>query len=290
MAERGPLAQRLHRGARLLTSAAGQATAGLRMQPSFLIVGAQRCGTTSMYRTLSGHPDVLGAGIHKGVHYFDTAYHRGPRWYRGHFPLSFLANRRRDSDTRPAITGEASPYYMFHPLAPERIARDFPDMRLIVMLRDPVERAYSAFTHESARGFETEPFERALELEESRLRGQVDKMRQDSTYYSLAHQHNAYLARGRYIDQLEEMEKHFPRSRIHLIDSDELFRDAEPVMNELLSFLELAPWSPGHLQQRNARPRRALEGEVRQRLEDHFRPYDERLAHWWGRKPSWRIG
>src|SRR5664279_6106874 len=126
----------------------GRLTASLRMSPGFLICGAQRCGTTSMYRTLSQHPAVLKAVLHKGVHYFDTGYLNGRGWYQAHFPLQPAARRVQHQTGIEPMTFESSPYYLFHPLAAERIARDLPGVRIIVLLRDPVERAYSAYTHE----------------------------------------------------------------------------------------------------------------------------------------------
>ena len=183
------------RAVHVVSVTAGRLTSRARMLPGFLIVGAQRCGTTSMYRTLSQHPAVLKAVLHKGVHYFDMNYERGMSWYRAHFPL-----QPRDQPGPQAF--ESSPYYLFHPLAAERIARDLPGVRLLVLVRDPVERAYSAHAHETARGFETEPFERALELETTRLAGEEERMAADPGYVSLSHQHHAYCARGRYAEQL----------------------------------------------------------------------------------------
>lgn len=288
MAERGLTAQLIHRHARRASSFAGQLTATSRMLPDFLIVGAQRCGTTALYKTLVQHPSVLGAGLHKGVHYFDTGYTHGPAWYRGHFPRAATAARvERATGTRP-ITGEASPYYMFHPLAGERIARDLPEVKLVVVLRDPVERAYSAYTHEKARGFETETFERALELEPERLRGEEERLRVDPTYISSHHQHNAYLARGRYIEQVGRLEALVGLERLLVLDFDEVFGDLSRSMPRLLDFLGLPAWMPAGIERRNARPRSALPYETRVRLEDYFAPYDEELAAWWGRTPSWR--
>ena len=197
---------RLQELARAAARTTGRLTASARMTPSFLIVGAQRCGTTSMYKTLSQHPMVLPAVLHKGAHYFDTGYGHGPAWYRGHFPLRVTARGRRRRPARLPITGESSPYYMFHPLAGQRIAADLPGVKLLVLLRDPVERAYSAHTHETARGFETEPFERALELEPVRLAGEEAKLVADPAYQSHSHQHHAYVTRGRYADQLRRLE------------------------------------------------------------------------------------
>ena len=151
-----PIPRRVKRVALTTSELTGQLTRNARMRPDFLIVGAQRSGTTSMYKTLSQHPAVLKAVLRKGVHYFDVGYTNGPGWYRAQFPLQYTATRtQRALGVRP-LTGESSPYYMFHPLAAERIARDLPAVRLIVLLRDPVERAYSAHTHEVARGYDPE--------------------------------------------------------------------------------------------------------------------------------------
>src|SRR3954447_18625468 len=104
-------------------------TARWRMVPDFLIIGAQRAGTTSLFHYLQRHPSVMQSSI-KEVHYFDGSYNRGRRWYLSHFPL-----RRATSGGR--ITGEATPYYLFHPTVPTRVAVDFPDVKLIAILRDP---------------------------------------------------------------------------------------------------------------------------------------------------------
>src|SRR5512145_1352831 len=96
--------------ARTVTRTVGRWTAGARMQPGFLIVGAQRCGTTSLFKTLAQHPAVLPAVLHKGVHYFDTAYEKGMAWYLGHFPATVSARSVERRHGVPAITGESSPY------------------------------------------------------------------------------------------------------------------------------------------------------------------------------------
>jgi hypothetical protein len=266
----------------------GRVTAPARMVPSFLICGAQRCGTTSMYRTLSQHPGVLKAVLHKGVHYFDNHYDQGMSWYKGHFPLELSARRvERQVGYRPQ-TFESSPYYMFHPLAAERIARDLPGTKLLVLLRDPVERAYSAHAHELARGYESETFERVLELEESRLQGQAERLVADPTYQSHSHQHHGYVTRGQYVDHLVRLEGIVGRDRLHVVDSGDFFADPEPTFNQALEFLGLPTADGIRFERHNARPRSPLPEEIRQRLDEHFKPYDERLAQWWGRTPSWR--
>ncbi|MBB6118945.1 sulfotransferase domain-containing protein [Nocardiopsis algeriensis] len=263
-----------------LVDGAGRATAPARALPDFLVCGAQRCGTTSLFKALSSHPEVVGPVLRKGVHYFDTGYDRGPVWYRSHFPLRALLRGRK--------VFESSPYYLFHPLAAERIARDLPEVRVVVVLRDPVERAFSAHAHESARGFETEPLRRALELEESRLAGEEDKLVADPSYRSHSHQHHGYVARGHYIDQLLRLERHLGRERIHVSDHADLFDGTTRELEEIERFLGLGPGPGRPPGKHNARRRGMMPEELRAELSERFAESDARLARWWGRTPSWR--
>jgi hypothetical protein len=279
----------VYRTARWAFRTSGRLTSGARLMPSFVIAGAQRCGTTSLHEDLAQHPSVLTPIRRKGVHYFDVSYDRGLAWYRGHFPTRRTARRTaREEGAEPVITGEASPYYMFHPLAPERIARDLPGVKIIVMLRDPVERAYSAHAHEFARGFETEPFERALDLEESRLSGEAERLRADPYADSHALRHQAYVARGRYVEQLDHLTELFGRERIHVVDSEAFFTDPEPVFAGVCGFLGLPPTDRITFDKHNARPRSPMPDALRERLDAYFAPYDARLAEWLGEPPSWR--
>jgi hypothetical protein len=241
-----------------------------------------------MYRALSQHPAIVKPVLHKGVHYFDTAYDRGFNWYRAHFPLKALARRAAHDAGAGPVTFESSPYYMFHPLAAGRIHRDLPDVKLLVLVRDPVERAFSAHAHELARGFESEPFERALELEAARLEGEAERLAADPSYVSGSHQHLAYRARGQYIDQLERLQAVFGRDRIHVADSGDFFANPKTTYDAVLDFLGLPRSGYPSFDRYNARPRSPMSATVRAALDQHFRPYDERLAAWLGCQPSWR--
>ena len=280
----------IHAGSRSL----GRITAGSRILPSFLICGGQRCGTTSLYRALAGHPVVMKAVLHKGVHYFDTSYERGMGWYRAHFPLTRSADKISERYGVGAQTFESSPYYMYHPQAAARIARDLPHAKLLVLVRDPVERAYSQHHHEVARGFETErDFGAALALERARLHKQEEKLAEDPEYYSFSHQHHAYRARGEYVRYLRRMADEVGRDRIHVVDSGAFFRDPQPVYEQVLDFLQLpnqaelgVPYPA--FERHNARPRSPLRDEVRAELTAHSAPFDADLARWLGRPLSWR--
>lgn len=281
-----PIKRVVHFGSRSV----GRLTAGARMLPSFLICGGQRCGTTSLYRALAAHPAVLKAVLHKGVHYFDTSYHRGMAWYQGHFPLRRNAARLADHLGHPVQTFESSPYYLYHPHAGARIARDLPRAKLIVLVRNPVERAYSQHAHELARGFETEvDLARALQLEPARLQGQHERLLIDQHAYSFAHQHHAYRARGEYAIYLNQLAQQVGRDRILVIESELFFADPKPAYDAVLDFLGLPELGYPDFEQHNARPRGApMDSGLRAELTAHYAPHDLALAGWLGRKPSWR--
>jgi hypothetical protein len=233
---------------------------------------------------LSEHPQVARPTVNKGTGYFDVHYDRGSRWYRGHFPLAYRARRTHGPGV---VTFESSGYYLFHPLAASRIARDLPDVRVVVLVRDPVERAYSAHRHELARGFESEPFEVAIELEEERTAGEVERILADPSYESFHHRHHSYLARSRYSEQIDRFLAELGPDRVCILDAGALFEDPAAEFERLRSWLGLAEWEPGKVEQWNARPGTPLPGEVDARLRRHFEPYDARLAEQMGRTPSW---
>ncbi|OJF12190.1 sulfotransferase family protein [Couchioplanes caeruleus] len=282
-----PVKRVVHLGSRSY----GRLTAPRRMTPSFLICGGQRCGTTSLYRALAAHPAVLKAVLHKGVHYFDVSYERGMSWYKAHFPTQRQADKVYDTYGVPAQTFESSPYYMYHPQAAARIAADLPGTKLVVLVRDPVERAYSQHHHEVARGFENERnFGNALALEPARLHRQEERLAADPAYYSFAHQHQAYRARGEYARYLSVMAQHVGRERIHVVESERFFREPEQVYDEVCAFLGL-PINLGHppFERHNARPRQSdMDPGIRRELSSHYASHDEALMTWLSRVPIWR--
>jgi hypothetical protein len=265
----------------------GAATSALRLEPEFIVIGGQRCGTTSIFKGLSEHPQIMRPGVEKGIDYFTLHYDQDTDWYRGHFPIASLA-RRRTAKHGPPVAFEACTYYMFHPFALERIAKDFPSVKLIAMVRDPVERAFSAYKHEFARGFETESdFERALELEDGRVAGEVDRMRADLTYESFSHRHHAYQRRGQYAEQLERALALFPPEQVHILESESFFAEPAVEYARLLDFVGVEPFTPARFDQHNARPSSPMPVGARERLQKHYLEHDERLAELLGRAPRW---
>jgi Sulfotransferase domain len=257
----------------------GRATASARPLPDFLIIGAQKGGTTALYAYLRRHPAITGPSW-KEVSYFDRHYERGEAWYRGNFP-----NRVR---ARGKLVGEASPSYIFHPLGPERVKALVPEARLVALVRNPVERALSHYHHEVALGREPLSFEDALDAEEERLRGEKERLAADSSYFSRAWWSHAYKARGRYAEQLERWLAVFPRERLLILPSEDLGGEPERTHARVLDFLGAAPHRLDAYPRVYERQYEAMSAETRKRLAAEFEAPNRRLYELLGRDLGWR--
>jgi sulfotransferase family protein len=256
----------------------GTVTSPFRPLPDFLILGAQKAGTTALYAYLRRHPQITGPSW-KEVSFFDRHWARGESWYRGNFP-----NLAR---TRGKLVGEASPSYVFHPLAPQRVLELVPQARLVVLVRNPVDRALSHHNHEVALGREPLSFEEALDAEEERLRGEVERMTADPRYFSREWWSHTYKARGRYAEQLERWLEVFPRERLLVLSSDELGSEPERAHAQVLEFLGAPPHrldSYARVYEREYEPMRP---ETRARLAAEFEEPNRRLYALLGRDLSW---
>lgn len=265
----------------------GELTGGFRMLPSYLIVGAQKGGTSALYEYLVRHP-LVGRSTNEEVHYFSLNYGKGTAWYRGHFPTVARAAFVRRRYGRELVTGEASPYYIFHPHALERIRELLPDAKLIVVLRNPVDRAYSQYNHSFQMGFETlETFEAGLAAEPGRLEGELEKMGADPLYNSYSHFNHSYLARGLYVEQLERLYRIFDERQILLETAEDLSTNTDAVYVRALQFLGLPVRRLSHYPRHNVKPKPPMRPETRRRLVEYFAEPNERLYAFLGRDLGW---
>jgi Sulfotransferase domain len=197
-----------------------------------VIVGAQKAGTSSLFAHLAGLAEV-GAPERKEVHFFDRHHGEGVDWYARQFPA-----------TPDLVVGEATPYYLFHPLAIDRMQTVLPDAKVIVLLRDPRARAVSHYWHEVRLGVEPLDLEDALEAEDERLAGEEDRIRADPDYRGFAHQHFSYVARGRYVGQLRRLLAAYPRAQVSVLHFEDLVADPVSTLAGVHDFLGLPPLDP----------------------------------------------
>jgi Sulfotransferase domain len=263
-----------------------RATASLRLRPNFLVIGAQKAGTSSLHEYLVDHPAVLSARV-KEVQYFTKYYGRGEGWYRAQFPLALRGSRVRRRLGVPPAVGEATAACLFDPRAPERARAFDPELKLIAILRDPVERAHSHFQMELRWGRETGTFEEALAAEEAELPGVLELIREDPLSEPPDGFARSYVARGLYADQLERWLAHFERDQLLVLMSDELHGDPVGTMTEVTRFLGLPDWEARAYPLRGVQEYASMAPETRARLRSRFEPHDRRLAELLGRDLPW---
>jgi hypothetical protein len=261
-----------------------------RMLPDFVIIGAAKAGTTSLYGWLSDHPFVAPATT-KEVHYFDYGYFRGVDWYRSHFPLNSDRDAFAEQHGRPFLTGEASPSYISHYWAPERLARLLPDVKLLVTLRNPVDRAYSQFQMTRREGEEPlESFDQALTVENERLEPERARMWADPRYKSWPYGCWSYQDRSLYAEQLERWFELFPREQFHFLTLEDLSARPGETLDGVHEFLGIPAHRPADLPHLHAAKYDTLERETRDRLGDYFAPHNQRLYDLVGRDFGWERG
>ena len=255
--------------------------------PDFVIIGAAKAGTTSLYDLLTRHPHVEGAAL-KELNYFDDDFEKGIEWYKSHFPSP------RWKDGRRSITGEASPRYLFHPSVPERMVKVVPQARLIVLLRNPVDRAYSHYQHRVRTARENLRFEEVVEAEKKWLLGKEEgaaEREEARASVACTRVESNYLKRGIYVDQLLRWSEFYSKEQMLVLKSEDFFDRTLDTMKLVLDFLGLPDWEPGALEKtftdRNEGHYKEMDPVTRQRLEEFFEPHNQRLYEYLGVDLGW---
>jgi Sulfotransferase domain len=268
-------------------------TSRLRSLPDFLLIGAMRGGTSSLYKYLGYHPDVA-ASLRKEIHYLTIDHRRGEQWYRLHFPMRLRKSLHRLFAKRSMLTFEATPDYIFHPYSAARAHELVPEARVIAVLRNPVSRAISHYVHNVQREVEPLPFHEALQAEPKRLSGDLERLRSNPDDPCTQFREYSYVARGLYLDQLEVWQRFYPRERLLVVGSEELYERTAETYRQILDFLELPRWEPDRFPNfdrlwRRERPKVSISDESRSWLQERFASPNRRLYEWLGRDLGWSI-
>lgn len=273
----------------------GTATERLRGLPDFLIIGGKRCGTTTLYWHLVQHPCVAplfpGAKHIKGVHYFDWSFERGIGWYRSHFPSALRRRAVRRRTGHDAVAGEASSSYLFHPHAPARAALVVPEVKVIVLLRDPVDRAWSHYRARVRKEAESLSFEEALAAEPDRLRGERERVLADGSYRSYPLEQQSYASLGLYLEPLTAWRTSFPPEQVLAVRTEDLAAEPEQTYRSVLRFLDLPDWTPSEFRRMNVgQGAMEMAPATREDLAERFTEPNARLAEYLGRSMEWTGG
>lgn len=243
--------------------------------PDFLIIGTQKGGTTSLFNYLKQHPETA-LPDQKEIHFFDKQYQKGPKWYFNKFPSVHL------------ITGESTPYYLYHPYVAERVAHHCPKVKIIVLLRNPIDRAYAHFFMEKQRKREPLPtFEDAIKAEPERLENEKKKLIKNPFFNSAIHQTHSYLDRGKYYSQVKRWFNHFPKEHFLIIKSEIFFQHTEKVLESVFKFLGLShqeinnlkPWRQNHYP--------TMKPKTRAYLSEYYAEENHKLTDLIGEQFNW---
>ena len=242
-------------------------TASSRVLPDFIISGTVRSGTTSLYYNICELPSVLPADYDE-IGFFDSNYHLGINWYRSMFPTEKEMERVK-KETNFAITGEDTPFYFWKKEAAERILKDIPNSKIIIIFRNPVDRAYSNYQLGIRKKTETLSFEDAIDeemnfLEKHSFRESVDRRR-------------SYLSKGFYENQIKIWFNVFPREKIHILSTEDMQKNPEKTLLKIFQFLVIPNYTLKNPQKQKSSEYKKMDEKTRKILLDFYKPHNEKF-------------
>ena len=259
-------------------------TSPLRVLPDFFVIGSGRTGTTSLYHYLDQHPS-LSKSAYDELGYFDDNYHLGLSWYRSLFPSIFTKYLIK-LKTNNFMTYDVTPSYVRRPWNAKRIKKLFPDTKLIVILRNPVDRTYSHY-HLAEQFGETRTFEEIVKEDmDNILNWNVDL--KDDNYFANKVE-KSFLARGFYAEQLSIWFKLFSKNQIMIVSSEQLASDTKNTMNSIFQFLNLPKFEIPNTKKVNVSQYSKMNSSTRKLLINFFKPYNKSLYNFLNVNFEWDI-
>ena len=260
--------------------------------PDFLVLGSGACGTTSLVELyLRSNPEIIPSNNNE-IFFFDINYKKSLNWYKLFFP-TYIRKYCRKIIGKKTLVCEATGNYFFHPYAPERIKKSLPNVKLILMMRNPVERTFSQYRRQVRNGFQTLSFEEALEKETALYEKEFKKFLENEDLEKDVDTRISIIARSRYSEALERWLKYFEKSNFLFINSDSYFKNPIDEYSRILSFLELSPHNPVVTGKRGINPSEIykniqLRNDTREKLKKYFVPWNNKLFNLIGEQFDWK--
>ena len=254
-------------------------TSSIRVLPDFFVIGGVRSGTTSMYHYLGQHPSIEKSAYDE-LGFFDDNFRLGWGWYRTLFPTT-ITKKNIKRKTGKFLTFDDTPFYIYSEDVAKKIKNYFPKTKLIVILRNPIERAHSNYHLAVRMGDEKRTFDQTIDDEIQKI-GKYDEIKMDDFISQ------SYLGRGLYAKQLEIWFKHFSASAIKVLESNRFSNNTKETMNEIFEFLDLPDHNITNLEKKNVAEYPPMRTETRQKLCDFFSEYNEKLYDMLKVRYDWR--
>jgi Sulfotransferase domain len=251
-----------------------------RALPSFFIVGAQKSGTTTLLQHLVNHPQIEAPNCKETFYFNDiNNFKKGQNWYQAHFPLKSKLNSNKYT-----IDGSANFFESID--APLRIKQLIPKAKVILLLRNPVDRAYSHYKMAVKYGFEKLSFEEALEIEDKRL-----QYEQDEIIPQLKHpyifQKLGYRTKGIYVNYLSSWMNNFNEESLLIIKAEEYFTNPKENYQNIINFLQLNDFQLNSHELKNKGDNSQMKDATRIKLTEFYKPYNQQLSELLGKQFSW---
>ncbi|WP_319419137.1 tetratricopeptide repeat protein [Pleurocapsa sp. FMAR1] len=237
--------------------------------PDFIIIGAGKSGTTSLYRYLGDHQQILLPNK-KELRFFDRDFDYGYEWYLAQFPGI--------SDRADLLTGEASPSYFFLPHVAQRIKDLASETKLIVVLRNPVERTISDYYHNQKAENKNLNLEQLIDSEITWLE---QKSEQELSYGG------GLLSQSLYYYKLKRWLNIFPRNQFLILKSEDLFTNPSLVMREVLDYLSLPNMQKDDYSKHNTGFYPQVEFNLKSKLKSYFKSHNQKLADYLNMNFDW---
>jgi len=254
----------------------------VRLLPDFLIIGVPRSGTTSLFNYIIEHPAVFQP-LWKEVAFFSKHYDKGVTWYKSHFTSkltkSFITSRGKDFQT-----GESTPNCLYHPQAPKRIFEVIPKVKMILLLRNPVDRANSHYWQSVRKTRETSSFEDVItkQMNEDPISDEKAFLPGGGDFA------NRYISGGIYTDRIKRFFEIFPKDQILILKSEDLYDDPKSTYKKTLEFLNLSKYEMQNFKKFNYyEDQPDMDKSIRQKLIEFYKPHNEKLYKLLDRNFNW---
>jgi len=259
-------------------------SSGIRVLPDFIVIGVGRGATTTLHHNLSKHPCLFSAAYDE-IGFFDENFHLGESWYRSLFPTKFTKNKTI-KNYKNFLSYEVTPSYIRKPWVARRIKKLLPNVKLIAILRNPVDRAFSHYNMGVNESNDERSFEDVIEKDLKLLESSKDHENKSDTYFKTIVE-NSYLARGFYAEQLKIWFEIFDKKQIHITTTENLATNSDNTFNEIFKFLEIPDFKILNLESKRKGNYSPLNKDMKTQLTNFFKPYNDELYQLIGKKFNW---
>ncbi|WP_293356312.1 MULTISPECIES: sulfotransferase [unclassified Microcoleus] len=246
-----------------------------RRQPNFTIVGIGKGGTTSLYYYLGKHPQILPA-LKKKIHFFNENIERGLDWYLSHFPPI-----PQESNF---LTGEATPWYLASYEVEKKVASVFPNIKIIILLRNPILRAFSQYQMQFRLGKERRSFAEVISSEIEALKKISSPGEGDFNYWQTE---KGCLLFSLYFYFIEKWMAVFPREQFLILRSEDFYANPAATLTQVFEFLGVPDYPLAEYPNYNPGSYNPISDDLRQTLAEFFRPHNQKLEEYLGMKFDW---